>query len=97
MSTRLLVNTLKGATVVPDGAIQHSTSGLYAYTVDENNKAVLNKVKVTQSIDGRSVVDEGLSPGQRVITAGQYKVSPGTLVSSAVASSDPAQPKVKSE
>jgi multidrug efflux system membrane fusion protein len=97
VSTRLLVNTLKGATVVPDGAIQHSTSGLYAYTVDENNKAVLNKVKVTQSIDGRSVVDEGLSPGQRVITSGQYKVSPGTLVSSAVASSDPAQPKVKSE
>jgi membrane fusion protein, multidrug efflux system len=43
------------------------------------------------------VVDEGLSPGQRVITTGQYKVSPGTLVSSAVASSDPAQPKVKSE
>lgn len=97
VSTRLLVSTLKGATVVLDGAIQHSTSGLYAYTVDENNKAVLNKVKVTQSIDGRSVVDEGLSPGQRVITTGQYKVSPGTLVSSAVASSDPAQPKVKSE
>jgi membrane fusion protein, multidrug efflux system len=97
VSTRLLVSTLKGATVVPDGAIQHSTNGLYAYTVDENDKAVLNKVKVTQSIDGRSVVDEGLSPGQRVITTGQYKVSPGTLVSSAVASSDPAQPKVKSE
>jgi membrane fusion protein, multidrug efflux system len=97
VSTRLLVSTLKGATVVPDGAIQHSTNGLYAYTVDENSKAVLNKVKVTQSFDGRSVVDEGLSPGQRVITTGQYKVSPGTLVSSAVASSDPAQPKVKSE
>src|SRR5882757_8266790 len=97
VSTRLLVSTLKGATVVPDGAIQHSTSGLYAYTVDENNKAVLNKVKVSQSIDGRSVVEEGLSPGQRVITTGQYKVSPGTLVSSAVASSNPAQPKVKSE
>jgi multidrug efflux system membrane fusion protein len=43
------------------------------------------------------VVDEGLSPGQQVITAGQYKVSPGTLVSTAVASSDPAQPKVSPE
>src|SRR6201994_2268957 len=95
VSTRLLVKTLKDATVVPDDAIQHSTNGLYAYTIDENNKAVLNKVKVSQSIDGRSVVDEGLSPGQQVITTGQYKVSPGTLVSSAVASSDPAQPKVK--
>ncbi|WP_213774961.1 efflux RND transporter periplasmic adaptor subunit [Bradyrhizobium sp. dw_78] len=97
VSTRLLVNTLKDATVVPDDAIQHSTNGLYAYSVDQDNKAVLNKVKVSQSIDGRSVVAEGLSPGQRVITAGQYKVSPGTLVSSAVASSDPAQPKVQSE
>jgi len=97
VSTRLLVNTLKDATVVPDAAIQHSTNGLYAYTVDQNNKAVMNKVKVSQSIDGRSVVDEGLSPGQRVITAGQYKVSPGTLVGTAVASSDPAQPKVQPE
>jgi multidrug efflux system membrane fusion protein len=43
------------------------------------------------------VVDDGLSPGQQVITAGQYKVQPGTLVSTAVASSDPAQPKVKQE
>ena len=97
VSTRLLVKTLKDATVVPDNAVQHSTDGLYAYTVDQNNKAVLKKIKVSQSIDGRSVIDEGLSPGQRVITAGQYKVSPGALVASTVASSDPAQSEVKSE
>lgn len=97
VSTRLLVKTLKDATVVPDDAVQHSTDGLYAYSVDQNNKAVLKKIKVGQSIDGRSVIDEGLSPGQRVITAGQYKVSPGTLVTSTVASSDPAQSEVKSE
>jgi multidrug efflux system membrane fusion protein len=97
VSTRLLVKTLKGATVVPDDAIQHGTDGLYAYAVSQDNKAELHKVKVSQSIDGRSVVDEGLSPGQRVITAGQYKVQPGTLVSTAVASSDPAQSKVQPE
>src|SRR6201991_3244721 len=61
VSTRLLVQTLKDATVVADEAIQHSTKGLYAYSVDQDNKAVLNKVKVSQSIDGRSVVDDGLS------------------------------------
>ncbi|HVX75556.1 MAG TPA: efflux RND transporter periplasmic adaptor subunit [Bradyrhizobium sp.] len=97
VSTRLLVTTLKDATVVPDNAVQHGSDGLYAYTVDNDNKAVLNKIKVSQSIDGRSVVDEGLSPGQRIITAGQYKVSPGTLVASTVASSNPAQSEVKSE
>ena len=97
VSTRLLVRTLKDATVVPDDAIQHGTDGLYAYAVNQDNKAELHKVKVSQSIDGRSVVDDGLSPGQQVITAGQYKVSPGTLVSTTVASTDPAQPKVQQE
>ena len=77
-STRLLVKTLKDATVVPDDAIQHSTDGLYAYIVNQDNKAELRKVKVSQSIDGRSVVDEGLSPGQQVITGGQFKVQPDT-------------------
>jgi multidrug efflux system membrane fusion protein len=97
VSTRLLVSTLKNATVVPDDAVQHGTSGLYAYVVNQDNKAELRKVKVAQSIDGRSVVEQGLSPGEKVIIAGQFKVAPGTLVSIAVASSDPAQAKVRQE
>jgi multidrug efflux system membrane fusion protein len=97
VSTRLLLTTLKDATVIPDDAVQHGTDGLYAFSVNQENKAELRKIKVTKSIDGRSVVDEGLSPGQQVIVSGQYKVQPGTLVTTAVASSDPAQPKVKQE
>src|SRR6516225_3830873 len=97
VSTRLLVKTLKDATVVPDDAIQHGTEGLYAYTVNQDNKAEVHKVRVSYSIDGRSVVDEGLTPGQRVITGGQFKVQPGSPVTTAVASSDPAQAKVKQE
>ncbi len=97
VATRLLVRTLKDATVVPDDAVQHGTDGLYAYSVNQENKAELRKIKVSQSIDGKSVIDEGLAPGQQVITAGQYKVSPGTLVTTAVASSDPSQSKVTQE
>src|SRR5450432_192934 len=97
VSTRLLVKTLKDATVVPDDAIKHATEGLYAYVVNQDNKAELRKIKVSQSIDGRSVVDDGLAPGDQVITAGQYKVQPGTPVSTAVASTDPAQSRVKQE
>lgn len=97
VSTRLLVKTLKDATVIPDDAVQHGTEGLYAFVVNQDNKAELRKVKVSQSIDGRSVIESGVSPGERVITAGQFKVQPGTLVSIAVASSDPAQSKVQQE
>jgi membrane fusion protein, multidrug efflux system len=97
VSTRLRVQTLKDATVAPDEAIQHGTEGLYAFIVNPDNKAELRKIKVSQSIDGRSVVDSGLTPGEKVITAGQYKVQAGTLVSTAVANSDTAQPKVRQE
>lgn len=94
VSTRLLVSTLKDATVVPDEAVQHGTQGLYAFVVDRDSKAELRTVKISQSIDGRSVIEQGLSPGEKVITTGQFKVAPGTLVSTAVASSDP---KVREE
>jgi len=91
VSTRLLIRTLKGATVVPDDAVQHGNDGLYAYSVSADNKAEFRKIKVTNSIDGRSVVDEGLAPGEQVITAGQYKVQPGTLVGTTVAEAAPAK------
>src|SRR3954471_4836508 len=88
VSTRLLIATLKNATVVPDDAVQHGTDGLYAFTVGPDNKAALRTIKVARSMDGRSVIEDGLSPGEKVITAGQYKVQPGTLVTTAVASAD---------
>jgi multidrug efflux system membrane fusion protein len=96
VSTRLLIATLKDATVAPDDAVQHGNDGLYAFTVNAQNKAELRKIKVTKSFDGRSVVDEGLSPGDKVITSGQYRVQPGSLVSTAVATSDAAG-KVRQE
>jgi len=85
VSTRLLTSTLKDATVVPDDAVQHGNDGLYAFTVNAENKAELRRIRVTKSFDGRSVVDEGLSPGDQVITAGQYRVQPGTLVGTNIA------------
>src|SRR4030088_690594 len=39
VSTRLLIRTLKDATVVPDDAVQHGTDGLYAFSVNQENKA----------------------------------------------------------
>jgi multidrug efflux system membrane fusion protein len=90
VSTRLLVTTLKDATVVPDDAVQHGVDGLYAFAVNQDNKAELRKITVSKSIDGRSVIDQGLTPGQRVIVAGQYRVQPGSTVAIKVANTDQA-------
>src|SRR4030088_902199 len=62
VSTRILVKTLKDATVVPDDAVQHGNDGLYAYTVNQDNKAELRKIKVSQSIVGRWEADRAPPP-----------------------------------
>jgi multidrug efflux system membrane fusion protein len=90
VSTRLLVTTLKDAIVVPDDAVKHGVNGLYAFAVGADNKAEQRKIKIAQSIDGRSVVEQGLNPGERVVVAGQYKVQQGSLVATTVATSAPA-------
>jgi membrane fusion protein, multidrug efflux system len=95
VSTRLLMTTLKDATVVPDDAVQRGTEGLYAFAVNSENKAELRKIKVSKSIDGRSVVDQGLAPGERVIVAGQYKVQAGSTVATTVATSQQAPAKAE--
>src|SRR5437868_46309 len=73
VSTRLLVTTIKDATVVPDEAVQHGTEGLYAYAVNADNKAELRKLKVSLSVDGRSLIEQGVAPGERVIVGGQSR------------------------
>ena len=91
VSTQLLITTTKDAITVPDDAIQHGADGLYAFVVGGDNKAQIRKVKAVRSTDGRTMIDEGLTPGERVIVSGQYKVQAGSTVTNAVAQSDQAK------
>jgi membrane fusion protein, multidrug efflux system len=80
VSTRLLVDTLKQATVVPEDVIQHGPSGLYAFVVGTSNKVEMRNIKIGQEDNGRAVVLQGLSPGEKVVTAGQYRLQQDALV-----------------
>lgn len=76
VTTRLLVKTLPDSVVVPDSAIQRGPNGLYAYVVTADSKAQLRNVKVSRIEGGLALVDQGLSPGERVVTSGHYRVVP---------------------
>ena len=80
VSTRLLVDTLKDVTVIPDNAVQRGPNGLYAFVVSDDSKVAVQAIKVGQSNDGESVVEQGLTPGQRVVVAGQYRLMIGSVV-----------------
>jgi membrane fusion protein, multidrug efflux system len=85
-STHLLVDTLKQVTVVPDGAVERGPDGLYAFVVGSENKVEARNIVVSHEGDGRSVVAKGLSPGENVVTAGQYRLQQGSLVQSSAPS-----------
>jgi len=81
VSTRMRVGTVAQATTVPDNAIQHGPDGLFAFVVDEANRAHPRPLKAGRSDSGRTRILGGdLQPGERVIVAGQYKVQEGSLV-----------------
>ena len=94
VSTRLLVATLKQVTVVPDAAVQRGPDGLYAYVVGPGNKVAMRAIKAGQEGDGRSVILQGLSPGERVVIAGQYRLQNGALVEPSEAGSPAAPSKI---
>lgn len=80
VATKLLVDTKKSVVVVPNGAIQHGPDGLYAYVVGDGNKAELHTLKVGEEGATQTVALEGLKAGERVVVAGQYRLTKGAVV-----------------
>jgi multidrug efflux system membrane fusion protein len=65
---------------VPATVIQRGPNGLYAYIVNEDESVAMQPVKVAYSQDGKTVIENGLSGGTRVVVDGQYKLKPGTKI-----------------
>jgi multidrug efflux system membrane fusion protein len=91
VTTRLLVHTVKNVVVVPDTAVQRGPDGLYAYVVTSDGRAELRDLKVGRIGDGLALVEQGLAPGERIVTAGHYRVQPGARVEVVAASDQPAE------
>jgi membrane fusion protein, multidrug efflux system len=85
VSTRLLVDTLKQVTVVPDTAVERGPNGPYAFVVGDGNKVEVRALGVGEQGGGQSVVTTGLAPGEKVVTAGQYRLTQGAPVQATLA------------
>ncbi|RYB06338.1 efflux RND transporter periplasmic adaptor subunit [Lichenibacterium ramalinae] len=80
VSTRLKVKTLKGVVLVPFSAVQHGPDGLYAFVIGPDSKVEIRRIKVSLSDDSTAVVAEGIKGGEKVVTAGQYRLQAKTPV-----------------
>jgi membrane fusion protein, multidrug efflux system len=66
--------------VVPETAVQRGPDGPYAYVLGNGNKVDVRKLTVADEGNGQSVITNGLTPGEKVVTDGQYRLTPGALV-----------------
>ncbi|WP_431858125.1 efflux RND transporter periplasmic adaptor subunit [Azospirillum sp.] len=92
VNVRLLAAVRKGGTVVPASVVQRGPQGTYAYVIKEDQTVEQRPVKVARSEDTRALVDEGLSPGERVVVDGQYRLQPGARVAASEAAAGNAPP-----
>ncbi len=80
VNARLLLDTKRGATVVPTAAIQRSPQGTFVYLVKADQTVTVRPVKLGPSEGDETAIDEGLAPGDRVVVEGAERLREGSKV-----------------
>ena len=78
VATKLTIRT-ENVVVVPTVAVQRSQGGNFVFVV-KDGAAKVQPVKVERTFQGSSVISEGLSGDESVVTDGQLLLSEGTRV-----------------
>ena len=80
VNARLLVETQHDVLLVPTTAIRYGTPGSYVYRLRGDDTVAIQAVALGAAYDGRTIVLEGLSLGDRVVIDGIDRLSDGIRV-----------------
>ena len=80
VNVQLLVDTLKGATVIPTAAVLRGAPGTYVYLIKPDDTVTVQKIALGPSDSDRVAVTNGLKPGDRVVADGADKLREGAKV-----------------
>jgi membrane fusion protein, multidrug efflux system len=93
---KIRITVRQNIVALPSAAIQRGPEGLFAWVVGPDRKAKMAQIKTGLTQDDKTIVESGIAPGDRIITAGQYRLQPGTAVQfeePRVSATDPAAPR----
>jgi multidrug efflux system membrane fusion protein len=76
----LTLGTSIQATVVPSQAVQIGQDKSFVYVARANGTAEMRTVKSGTTMDSMTVIEEGLKPGEQVITDGQLRLVPESKI-----------------
>ena len=80
VNARLLVDLKRNAVIVPTAAVQRGPESMFVYVVKSDETVELRKVRTGPTEGDEISVEEGLSPGELVVTDGIDKLQPGAKV-----------------
>lgn len=80
VDVRLILTTRRGITVVPSQAIQIAQDGAHVFVVREDLTVLDRRIAIGTIVAGETVVESGLTPGERVVTDGQLQLTDGAKV-----------------
>jgi multidrug efflux system membrane fusion protein len=76
----LTLTTNPSALVVPAVAVQTGQQGQFVYVVKEDHTVEVRPVRLDREVGTDAVIAQGLAPGERVVTDGQLRLTPGARV-----------------
>jgi multidrug efflux system membrane fusion protein len=76
----LTLGVQASAVVAPSAAIQIGQNGPYVFVVRPDSTVDLRLVRTDRTINGKTVIAEGLAGGERVVIDGQLRLDNGTRV-----------------
>lgn len=76
----LTLTVQNDAVVAPNQAIQTGQQGQFVFVVKDDLAAEVKPVVVSRTVGEEAVIERGITPGERVVTDGQIRLTPGAKV-----------------
>jgi multidrug efflux system membrane fusion protein len=80
VNVRMLLDTRRGATLVPNAAVVRGGQGTFVYVIKEDRTVELRKVSVGIAEGDNVSIESGLAPGEMVVVEGSDRLRDGAKV-----------------
>jgi multidrug efflux system membrane fusion protein len=81
VNLRVVTQVRDNGLTVPLDAIQQGPRGQYVFVVGPDHKVAMRPVSVRETLNGQALIAKGVSADETVVARGQYRLTPGTVVS----------------
>ncbi|MGI4954456.1 MAG: MdtA/MuxA family multidrug efflux RND transporter periplasmic adaptor subunit [Janthinobacterium lividum] len=92
VNTRLLVQTIPGATLLPAAAVQQGVNGPFVYRLQPGDTVSVQKVTLGATDGTSTIALSGVGPGDRVVVDGTDRLKDGAKVTVPPPAAPPATP-----